>query len=313
MQCESISQLNSYILGGKIRQLIRVDESLHQMQICKIVDAIVERNAKAVLLSGPSSSGKTTTANRLATQLCVHNKKPILVSLDNYYIDRDKIIRDSNGKVDFEHINTIDTNLFEKHLHALLSGEAVRLPNFDFLTGKRVWQEDTLQLSNESVIIIEGLHALNPVLLSRALDNDKVFKIYVSPEKSLYINENEQIPPSFLRLLRRIVRDMKTRGAPVCQTISMWESVRKGEKLWIFPYKHLADACFDSATTYELAFIKKQIDPLLQDIKQDDSCYKQSCAIQLVLDQICDCDAYDEIPPTSIVREFIGGNTFYEH
>ena len=313
MQCETISQLNAYISSGSIRHLIRVDESLHQMQICKIADAIVARNAKAVLLSGPSSSGKTTTANRLATQLCVHNKKPILVSLDNYYVDREKIIKDSDGKVDFENINTIDTVLFEKHLHALLSGEAVQLPSFDFLTGKRVWQEDTLQLSDESVIIIEGLHALNPVLLSQALDNDKVFKIYASPEKSLRINENEQIPPSFLRLLRRIVRDMKTRGASVCQTIMMWESVRNGEKIWIFPYKHLADACFDSATTYELAFIKKEIYPLLQEIKQDDPCYKQACAIQLVLDQIADSDAQDEIPPTSIVREFIGGNTFYEN
>jgi len=311
MQCKTIKELNEYIQTGKIRELIRVNETQHQMQLCKIAESILERNAKAVLLSGPSSSGKTTTANRLATQLRAHKKIPVLVSMDNYYIDRDKILPDADGKIDFEHINTIDTELFKNHLQALLSGEAVLLPSFDFLAGKRVWQEEVLQLSDECIIIIEGLHALNPVLLPQTLDNDKIFKLYVCPQTTLYMQDNEQIPASFSRLLRRIVRDMKSRGASVCQTLSMWESVRRGEKLWIYPYKNLADASFDSATVYEMAFIKKHIYPLLTDIAPQDPCYKQVCAIQLILDRINDADAEDEIPPTSIIREFIGGNTFY--
>lgn len=312
MQCRTIAELNDYIYTGKIRELIRVNETLHQMRLSAIAEQILQKDAKAVLLSGPSSSGKTTTANRLATQLRAHSKIPILVSMDNYYVDRDKILPGPDGKLDLEHINTIDTELFRNQLKSLLCGEAVVLPKFDFLTGKRQWHDESLQLSEDAIIIIEGLHALNPVLLPQQLDTGKIFKLYVCPETTLYLQDNEQIPASFSRLLRRIVRDLNTRGASVCQTMSMWESVRRGEKRWIYPYKDCADACFDSATVYELAFIKKHIYPLLAEILPQEPCYKQAQAIYMILDRIADADADDEIPPTSIIREFIGGNTFYK-
>ncbi len=311
MDCENIADLNDLVGNCKIRELIRVNEALHEKRFAQVADRVCQQNAKAVMLAGPSSSGKTTSANRLATQLRVYGKKPILMSLDDYYIDRDKIPVGPDGKQDLEHINTIDTNLFRIHMSALLSGESIQIPSFNFLTGKREWKNHTLRLSKDSVIIVEGLHALNPVLLPENIENALVFKLYVCPLLPLNLDDHNWIPASYLRLLRRIVRDYETRGASVQKTISMWDSVRRGERKWIFPFQENADLIFNSATLYELAVLKKHIFPLLTAVEPEDPAYEQVRAIVKVLNYVLEADVDDEIPPTSIVREFIGGNSFY--
>ena len=263
------------------------------------------------MLAGPSSSGKTTSANRLATQLRVHGKKPILMSLDDYYIDRDKIAPGPDGKLDLEHINTIDTALFRQDMAALLAGQEVMLPSFNFLTGRREWRGDKLRLHPDSVIIVEGLHGLNPAMLPENVDRNLIFRLYVSPLLPLNLDDHNRIPSSYLRLLRRIVRDYETRGASVQHTISMWDSVRRGESRWIFPYQENADVIFNSSTLYELAVLKKHIYPLLTAVEPEDSCYDEVRNIVKVLNFVQEADVDDEIPPTSLVREFIGGNSFY--
>ena len=312
MECKTVADLNEMILSGKYRQLIRVNEALHEKRYAQVADMVCQRGCKAVMLAGPSSSGKTTSANRLATQLRVHGKKPILMSLDDYYIDRDKCPVGPDGKVDLEHINTIDTELFGQQLQQLLSGETVQIPSFNFKTGKREWPEHFMHLEESSVIIVEGLHALNPVLLPDTLPKEMVFRLYVSPLLPLNLDDHNRIPTSYLRLLRRCVRDYETRGASIQKTLSMWDSVRAGEKKWIFPFQENADVIFNSSTLYELAVIKKHIYPLLTAVGPEEECFEQVRGMVKILNYILEADADDEIPPTSLVREFIGGNTFYK-
>ena len=312
MGCETVADLNKLAKTNKIRELVRVNEALHEKKFSQIADMICERNAKAVMLAGPSSSGKTTSANRLATQLRVHGKTPVLISLDDYYIDRDKIAPGPDGKLDLEHINTIDTKLFAEQLSALIAGETVELPTFNFKTAKREWVGHTLSLDEKSVIIVEGIHGLNPSLLPKELDNKLIFKVFVSPLLPLSLDHHNRIPTSYLRLLRRIVRDHATRGATVQKTLSMWDSVRSGERKWIFPFQENADVIFNSSTLYELAVLKKHIYPLLNEIDASDEYYSQVRTIVKFLNYVFEADIEDEIPPTSIVREFIGGNSFYK-
>ena len=311
MECETVADLNDLVESGRIRELIRVNEALHEKRYSQVADRICQRGAKVVLLAGPSSSGKTTSANRLATQLRVHGKKPILMSLDDYYIDRDKIAPGPDGKMDFEHINTIDVELFKSQMGALLRGEDVVLPTFDFKSGRRVWQGHHLRLHPDSVIIVEGLHALNPQLQPEGMEAGLIFRLYVSPLLPLNLDDHNRIPTSYLRLLRRIVRDYETRGASVQQTMSMWDSVRRGEKRWIYPFQENADMIFNSSTLYELAVLKKHIYPLLVAIGPEDPWYDEVRVVVKILNLVREADVDDEIPPTSLVREFIGGNSFY--
>lgn len=311
MECETVADLNDLVDTGRIRELIRVNEALHEKRYSQVADMVCQRGAKAVMLAGPSSSGKTTSANRLATQLRVHGKKPILMSLDDYYIDRDKIAPGPDGKLDLEHINTIDCDLFRQDLAKLLSGKEIELPTFNFLTGRREWRGQKMKLGNDSVIIVEGLHGLNPAMMPEGVEHHLIFRLYVSPLLPLNLDNHNRIPTSYLRLLRRIVRDYETRGSSVQRTLSMWDSVRSGERKWIFPYQENADVIFNSSTLYELAVLKKHIFPLLTAVEPEDDCYEQVRAIVKILNYVQEADVDDEIPPTSLVREFIGGNSFY--
>ena len=312
MECETVPDLNELTASGKIRELIRVNEALHEKRFSQVADMVCQRDARIVMLAGPSSSGKTTSANRLATQLRVHGKKPILMSLDDYYIDRDKIPVGPDGKRDLEHINTIDAALFRQQMELLLNGQEVALPSFNFRTGKREWRGERLRLGPNSVIIVEGLHGLNPVMLPEHIDRSQVFRLYVSPLLPLNLDNHNRIPTSYLRLLRRTVRDFVTRGSSVQQTMSMWESVQQGERRWIYPYQENADVIFNSSTLYELAVLKKHIYPLLTAIEPEDACYDEVRGVVKILNYVQEADVDDEIPPTSLVREFIGGNSFYK-
>lgn len=312
MECETVADLNDLVSNGKIRELIRVNEALHEKRYAQVADEICKRGAKAVMIAGPSSSGKTTSANRLATQLRVHGKKPILMSLDDYYIDRDKIKPGPDGKLDLEHINTIDTELVREHLQLLLSGQQVELPNFDFLTGRRWWNGRVMQLQPDTVIIIEGLHALNPKLHPESMDPSLIFRFYVSALLPLNLDDHNRIPSSVLRLMRRTVRDLKGRGSSVEQTMAMWDSVRRGEHRWIFPFQENADVIFNTSTLYELAVLKKYIYPLLVTVPPEEPCYELVRSVVKILNYVQEAEVDDEIPPTSLVREFIGGNSYYK-
>ena len=311
MDCDTVSDLNTLVESGKIRELVRVNEALHEKRFSQVADMVCQQGAQIVMLAGPSSSGKTTSANRLATQLRVYGKAPILMGLDDYYLDRDKIEPGPDGKLDLEHINTIDTDLFRENLKDLLNGKEVEIPTFDFLTGSRKWKGHKMRLQENTVIIVEGLHALNPLLLPDKVERGKIFKLYVSPLLPLNLDDHNRIPTSYLRLLRRTVRDYETRGSSVERTMSMWDSVRRGERRWIFPFQEQADVIFNSSTLYELAVLKKHIYPLLAAVEPEEPCYEQVRGIVKILNYVLEADIDDEIPPTSLVREFIGGNTFY--
>jgi uridine kinase len=311
MHCASVADLNDMVMSGTVRELIRVNEALHEKRFAEIASQIVSRSARAILIAGPSSSGKTTSANRLCTQLRVLGKTPLLFSLDDYYKDRSLVDPEPDGTFDYEHIKMIDVARFNRDLSALLQGEAVTPPTFDFSTGRSLPGSRTIRLTEDTPMIIEGLHALNPQLLTPEIDPKDVFKLYVSALTTLNLDDHNRIPTSDVRLLRRLVRDYLTRGATVERTLDMWDSVQRGEHRWIFPYQESADAIFNTALVYELAILKRHIFPLLQSVAPASPCYDQVRNIIKFLNYVQDADLEDEIPPTSILREFIGGNTFY--
>lgn len=311
MHCRCVADLNDMVENGSVRELIRVNEALHERRFAEIATEIVNRGARAVLIAGPSSSGKTTSANRVATQLRVLGKTPILLSLDDYYIDRSLIEPDENGEIDFEHINMIDVPQFNIDLEALLNGERVEIPHFDFKTGSRQMRGHFVQLKEDAMLIIEGLHGLNPQLLTSRIDKKQIFKLYVSALTTLNLDDHNRIPTTDVRLLRRMVRDYLTRGATIERTLGMWDSVKRGEQRWIFPYQESADEIMNTSLVYELAVLKKHIYPLLNDVDSSSPNYDEVINIIKFLNYISDAAVEDEIPPTSILREFVGGNTFY--
>ena len=311
MHCRCVADLNAMVEDGSVRELIRVNEALHERRFAEIATEIVNRGARAVLIAGPSSSGKTTSANRVATQLRVLGKTPILLSLDDYYIDRKYVQPDENGEIDYEHINMIDVNQFNLDLEALLNGERVEIPHFDFKTGSREMIGHYVQLAENAILIIEGLHGLNPQLLTPRIDKKLIFKLYVSALTTLNLDDHNRIPTTDVRLLRRMVRDYETRGATIERTLGMWDSVKRGEQRWIFPYQESADEIMNTSLVYELAVLKKHIYPLLKAVESDSPCYDEVISTIKFLNYISDAAVEDEIPPTSILREFVGGNTFY--
>ncbi len=311
MHCRCVADLNDMVENGSVRELIRVNEALHERRFAEIATEIVNRGARAVLIAGPSSSGKTTSANRVATQLRVLGKTPILLSLDDYYIDRKFIQPDENGEIDYEHINMIDVPQFNLDLEALLNGERVEIPHFDFKTGSRQMIGHFVQLGENAMLIIEGLHGLNPQLLTPRIDRRLIFKLYVSALTTLNLDDHNRIPTTDVRLLRRMVRDYETRGATIERTLGMWESVKRGEQRWIFPYQETADEIMNTSLVYELAVLKKHIYPLLKAVESDSPCYDEVINTIKFLNYISDAAVEDEIPPTSILREFVGGNAFY--
>ena len=311
MHCGVVADLNDMVLSGEVRTLIRVNEALHEKRFAQLADEIIGRGARAVLIAGPSSSGKTTSANRLCTQLRVHGKTPILVSLDNYYLNRDQLKPGPDGTVDLEDIATLDIPQFQEDLTRLLKGEEVELPLFDFVTQHRCEKGIKLRVTENTPLVIEGLHGLNPHLLPEAVDKKLIFRLYVSALTTLNLDDHNRVPTTYLRLLRRMVRDHETRGASVERTLSMWDSVRAGEEKWIFPFQEDADAIFNTTLIYEPAVLKKHIFPLLSAVQPESVYYDEARSIVKFLNYFVEANVEDEIPPTSILREFIGGNTFY--
>lgn len=311
MECANVSDLNDLISSGRVRELIRVNEALHERKFAELASRIVEKGAKAVFIAGPSSSGKTTSANRLCTQLRVLGKKPTLISLDDYYLDRDLIPREPDGSIDLEHIRTIDTGRFASDLSRLLNGEEVELPTFDFTEQKSKPSGRLVRSTEDAPILIEGIHGLNPALLPEGFDTGRIFKLYVSALTTLNLDDHNRIPTTDMRLLRRLVRDYMTRGSSVERTLGMWKSVTAGEQRWIFPFQEEADAIMNTSLVYEFAVLKTHIFPILENVQPQSPCYDQVRSILKFLNYVLPVDTEDEIPPTSILREFVGGNTFY--
>ena len=305
----TIGDLNEVISKGYAPQLIQVSEALQEKKIGKIADEIAQRKGiKLVLIAGPSSSGKTTTCKRLSVQLAVNGIKPIGISLDDYFLDRDKTPLDEKGDYDFEHLHALNLPLFNEQLNALFKGEEVELPRYDFPTGKSLMSGKKLKLHDDNILVVEGIHALNPELTAQ-IPNEQIFRVYASALTTILLDNHNYIPTTDNRLLRRIIRDHKYRGVSAKDTIHRWPSVRAGENRWIFPYQENADAMFNTAMLFELAVIKIQAEPLLQQVPEN--CEEHAEAYRLLkflhyIKPISDT----QIPPTSLLREFLGGSSF---
>lgn len=311
MRCGGAAELNLRVKDGSIHELIRVNEALHEREFAKIADLIAQKKAKAVLIAGPSSSGKTTSANRIATQLRVLGLDPVMLSLDNYYIDRSMCPRDEYGNFDFEHIKALDVERFDSDLCALMDGLEAEIPEFDFKTGKRREKGRAMRLLPDQPLIIEGIHGLNPLLIGEIANTNRLFRVYVTALTTLNLDDHNRIKTTDVRLFRRIVRDFETRNSSVEHTLSMWPSVREGEERWIFKYQEEADYVFNSTLHYEICVLKKYLYPLLREVPKESEYSFRTKSMLRFLDHFTTADVEKDIPPTSILREFIGGNTFY--
>ncbi|MGN0068464.1 MAG: nucleoside kinase [Prevotella sp.] len=300
---------NDAVKKGLANSIINVSEALQEKKIAHIADLIAERkDVKMVLIAGPSSSGKTTTCKRLSIQLLTNGIRPIPVSLDDYFVDRDKTPRDATGDYDFESIHALNIPLLNQQLAALFRGEEVELPRYNFQTGKSEMSGRRLKMEANDVLVVEGIHALNPELTARIPEEQK-FRVYASALTTILLDTHNYIPTTDNRLLRRIIRDYKYRGCSARDTIHRWPSVRAGENKWIFPYQENADVMFNSAMIYELAVIKKQAEPLLEQVPENCEEYAEAYRLRKFLRYFLPVD-YDKLPPTSLLREFLGGSTF---
>ncbi|PIE86236.1 MAG: AAA family ATPase [Bacteroidia bacterium] len=311
LDVETIGRLNEVILDERDSELIKIGEALHEKKVAWIADKIVGQAEKVriVLVSGPSSAGKTTFSKRLAIQLKVEGLKPVLISLDNYFVNRKDTPKDENGDYDFEALEALDVKLFNRDYAELMRGKEVDLPKFSFEKGERYYSGDKLRLTDENILIVEGIHALNPKLTPTIPDSEK-FKVYVSALTQLGIDNHNRIPTTDNRLIRRIIRDFKYRGYNAIETLNRWESVRRGEERNIFPYQENADVMFNSALIFELAVLKTYVEPLLKEVPQSEREYSEAQRLLKFLSYIKTIET-NEIPPTSILREFLQGSTFH--
>ena len=305
---KNITDLNA-LTKEKRSTYIKVSEALHEKKIAKIAEQIIEKKtARIVLLAGPSSSGKTPTSKRLSVQLAASGVRPLTLSLDNYYLTHDKTPLDEFGELDFESLYALDLPLLNQQLQQLIAGETITPPIFNFKTEQREWGKP-MQLKENEILVIEGIHGLNPELTA-SISDDLKFKVYASALTALSLNDHNWISASDTRLLRRIIRDYKYRNYPADKTIERWPSVRRGEDKWIFPYQENADAMFNSSLLFELASIKRQAEPILNEVPEDSDSYPEACRLLQLLEFVV-AIPYGEIPQTSLLREFLGGSGFH--
>ena len=309
---ESVSELNEAIANGRIREIILVSEALHEQRIAQVADLIARYRdeVKVVLIAGPSAAGKTTFSKRLSVQLLAHGIRPFPLEMDNYFVDREKTPRDEHGNYDFEALEALDLRLFNQHLLELMDGETVQLPRFDFKAGRQQPGE-TVQLGSDHIIIVEGIHGLNPRLVP-SLPSECAFRIYLSALTQLNLDRHNRVPTTDTRLLRRLVRDATYRGYSAEDTLNRWESVRRGEKRYIFPYQEHADVMFNSALAYELAVLKPLAEPLLLQVEPSSPRRVEAKRLLTFLQWLEPCGP-DLIPDNSILREFIGGSILRDY
>lgn len=304
-----VGDLNDFTCQGGIQKMILIAEAWQEGRISSIAKEIIRRrDVKFVMIAGPSSSGKTTFSHRLSIQLAAHGMKPHPIAVDNYFVNREDTPLDEEGKKNYECLEAIDVELFNRDMTALLQGEEVELPRFDFVDGKRVYKGDFLRLDSDDILVIEGIHGLNDKL-SYSLPRENKFKIYISALTQLNVDEHNRIPTTDGRLIRRMIRDMRTRGTCARETIARWPSVRRGEEENIFPYQEEADVMFNSALIYELAVLKLYVEPLLFQIRPEEPEYYEAKRLLKFLDYFVGVPS-DDIPKNSILREFIGGSCF---
>ena len=304
----TVGELNAAILAGHATDLINVSEALQEKKLVGIADEIAERGARIVLLAGPSSSGKTTTAKRLAILVMACGLRPHIISTDDYFVNRVDTPKDANGEYDFECIEAVDTKLFNDQMNALLRGEEVELPRFDFRIGERVYEGRKLRIGPDDVILLEGNHALNPIF-TRQIPEEKKYRIYVSALTTIQLDDHNHIPTDDIRLLRRILRDYRYRGFSAVETIKRGPSVKAGEEKWILPFQELADATFNSALLYELGVIRDQVLPILEQVSERVVEYAEATRLRKFLAYFLSIPG-DQVPPTSLLREFAGGSSF---
>ena len=305
----TVGDLNEAILRGDTNKLIQLSEALQEKKIAMIADEIASRKGiKLVLIAGPSSSGKTTTCKRLSVQLAVNGLKPVGISLDDYFLDREETPRDSNGDYDFEHLHALNIPLLNEQMNALMRGDEVELPRYNFQAGRSEKSGKRFRLQGNEILVVEGIHALNPELTAQ-IPADQIFRVYASALTTILLDNHNYVPTTDNRLLRRIIRDHKYRGVNAREIIRRWPSVRKGENRWIFPYQENADAMFNSAMLFELAVIKRQAEPLLEEVTEDCDEYAEAYRLRKFLRYIRPIPE-DQIPPTSLLREFLGGSSF---
>ena len=308
MNIGTVGEFNVALQNGYATDIVNVSEALQEKRIGQIADLIALRRPRMVLIAGPSSSGKTTTCKRLSVQLLTNGIKPVQISLDDYFVDREKTPLDEKGDYDFESIYALNLPLLNKQLNALFKGEEVELPRYDFPTGRSVKSGKRLRLHDDEILVAEGIHALNPELTAQIPDELK-FRIYASALTTILLDHHNYIPTTDNRLLRRIIRDFQYRGCSAAETIRRWPSVRAGESKWIFPYQENADVMFNTAMIYEMAVLRTYVEPILEMVPENSEQYAEAYRLRKFLRYFTPI-RFDKLPPTSLLREFLGGSSF---